>query len=200
MINLRINAQIKWCEKESINRMKSHLDTYSVGKKIALKEIFGGVTEEQIRNTEIGIKCGTSPSQSHYVFIKGAGNTSQLSGYCASNRLDHLLEDFDHLINQMQLSEINFKSYDIHIRTNDEKLVKKSARNYIFKRSVLTDLVTMTGIIPLISTLLLLNTNVLTDFIMVFLNAVYPMTVGLIFWLATSYIGYRSEPEYVLKR
>lgn len=107
--------------------------------------------------------------------------------------MDHLLEDFDYLIDQMNLSETNFRLHDIHVRINDEKLVKKSIKNYVFKRGVLTDFVAMVGLIPLISTYLLgkIDLNV---------ELFSPVVVGFILWLATLYIGYRSEPEYVLKK
>ena len=192
MNRLLINVQIKWCETGSIDRMEKHLDPYSIRKREALMKIFGGATEDQVRNTEISIKCGTAPRQSYFIFVKGAGNTSQITGYCSSNRMDHLLEDFDFLIDQMQESNENFEFSEIHIRINDEKLYKKSVMKYVSKRSVLADLVAMTGLIPLISTGLLHGEVTFT--------VIYPVVVGFIFWLITLCYGYRSEPEYVLKK
>ena len=172
--------------------MRNHLNPYFVPQKEALRQIFGGATREQIKNTEISVRCGNAPRQSYFVFIKGAGNASQITGYCLSNRLDHLLEDFDYLISQMLLSKETFKLYDIYIGTNDEKLVKKSAWKYISKRAVLADFIAMTSLIPLISAWLL--------FWEIKWSAICPIVVGFIFWLVILYIGYRSEPEYVLKK
>lgn len=176
--------------------MEKHLAPHSRNKEVVLKVIFGGVTPESSKNAEINVRCGTSRVKSYFAFLRGSGNTSQIVGYCESNRLDHLLEDFDFLINQMRLSKINFELRDIYIRTNDEKLVKKSFRKYIAGRSVLSDLIAMTGLIPFISAVFLLG----WDFSAVIWNSICPIIVGFIIWVVVLFIGYRSEPEYVLKK
>jgi len=188
--NLKIKAKIKWQKKIDSAAMEEHLKPYKTKKQTTIKRLYGGVIPEQIGKTQISIKCGTSPETSYFIFIEGAGNTSQIVGASPSNRLDHLLNDFDHLIDQMHLLGVNFKLHDIQIQINDESLVKKSFWNYFYKRSVLVDLITMAGFIPLVSAYIL---NVLT------LELVYPIIIGFIFWFATSIIGYRSESEYALK-
>lgn len=170
--------------------MRQYLNAYRIRKHIALKRIYGGATPEQKRKTQISIRCGTSPKNSDFIFIEGAGNTSQIVGFCPLNRLDHLRHDFKYLISQMRQSDIKFKLKEISIQINDERLVKKSCWNYVLKRTVLVDLITMTGFIPLISAYVL---NVLS------FDLIYPVTIGFIFWFVTIIIGYRSEPEYVLK-
>jgi len=190
VVVLRTKAQIKWQKTGGSVAMKTYLDAYKARKATAIKRIYGGVTPEQMEKTEISLRCGTSPANSYFIFVEGAGNTSQLVGFCPSNRLDHLLHDFNYLIDQMNLSDIKFKISDVQIQINDERLIKKSPFDYIHKRSVLVDLISMAGLIPLISAGLL---NILTS------DLIYPTSVGLILWFVTIIIGYWSEPKYALR-
>ena len=189
---MQLIADVTWAKSDSVNKMDMHLAAYKYNKKANLKKIFGGSIQPSLSNTEISIRCGEVQNRSSFVFVKGGGNTSQLTGYCPSNRLDHLCNDFKFLSDQMKNAGNEFEINDVRIKLNDEKLVKKNKKEYFFKRSVLVDLATLTGIIPLSSSYLL--TGEITS------GAFIPVIVGFIFWLAIFIIGYRSEPEYVLKK
>jgi hypothetical protein len=190
-----VKTQIKWNGAEDCTAMKQHLTPHGINKDIALRAIYGAATPEQRVRIQISAKCGTSPSDSYFIFIEGAGSTSQIVGVCDSNRMDHLLQDFDHLISQMKLSGIDFKEEDTYIQTNDERFTKKSLHNFVLERTILLNLLSLTGIIPLISSYLLKKEALLSLDISAFLAV--PM--GFILWLVIVCIGYVRAPEYALE-
>lgn len=173
--------------------MKDYLETHVVRTGPALKEIFGAATIEQKAKTEFSIKCGTSPKGSNFVFLKGAGNTSQIVGGRPTHRLEYLLEDFQYLKEQMKNSDVRFELDKTRIEINDERLVEKSLGSYLIKRSSLVSLLSMTGAIPVLSTIFLSLDSLLSK------EQWYPIIAGFIFWLVVNIIGYRSEPAYALE-
>jgi len=193
VIGLKIKSNAKWKNNTGLEDMKGHLEAHIVSKDTALKDIFGAVTIEQEAKTEFSVKCGTSPKGSYFVFLRGAGNTSQIVGGRLAHRLKYVLEDFKHLKEQMKNSDVKFELDKTRIEINDERLVEKSVRSYLIKRSSLVSLLSMTGAIPVLSTIFLGFDSLLSN------EQWYPVIAGFIFWLGVSIIGYRSEPVYALE-
>jgi len=188
--NMKLNAQIQWTYDGTCQKMGEHLQPYKDNKIKILQALFGASEKEFEETTEICVRVGLVPKRSYFAFLKGAGNTTLIHGLCPSQRLDHLLEDFDFLIQQMENSKVYFNVREVHVRLNDEKLVKKDLRTYFLKRGVLTELFSMTGGIALVSKFFL-NKPDQESFLL--------SVIGFIFWGIAFIIGYWSESEYVLK-
>jgi hypothetical protein len=169
--------------------MQKHLSSFTCNKKVNLKRIF----EESIPllvQAEISLKCGKKKNRSSFVFLRSIKNTYKIVGTCRTNRLSHLIDDFDFLKEQMNKSTIKFELGDAKIKLDSNKLIEDNNRGFFSRRSLLVDLFGMIGFIPAASIYLLFGEFTLVTLI--------PFIVGLIFWIGSVVIGCWTHPKYVL--
>jgi hypothetical protein len=186
----QLSADIKWKDSISVQKMGSHLNQYTCGKKWNLKRVFKDSTLPSQNQTELSIKCGKRKNRSSFIFLRNSESTSQIVGSCKTNRLIHLIDDFDFLKEQMKTSKLDYKLSDARIKLDDDKLIDNSKQGFFSRRSVLVDLFGMIGFIPAASIYLLFGEFTLVTLI--------PFIVGLIFWVGSVVIGCWSHPKYVL--
>ena len=187
---IQLSADIKWKDSKSAQKMGNHLSCFTCSKKWNLKRVFKDSNPPSQDQTELSIKCGKRKNRSSFVFLRNSQNTSQIVGSCRTNRLIHLIDDFDFLKEQMKKSKLNFELDDARIKLDDNKLIDDSDKGFFDKRSVLIDLFGMIGFIPAASIYLLFGEFTLVTLI--------PFIVGLVFWVGSVVIGCWSHPKYVL--
>jgi hypothetical protein len=187
---IQLSADIKWKDSKSAKKMEHHLNPFICSKKWNLKRVFKDSASPSIDKTEISVKCGKKKNRSSFIFLRNSENTYQIVGSCCTNRLIHLIDDFDFLKEEMNKSNLYFELSDARIKLDDNKLIEDNNKGFFSKRSVLVDLFGMIGFIPAASIYLLFGEfNSVT---------VIPFIVGLIFWVGSVVIGCWTHPKYVL--
>ena len=187
---IQLSADIKWKNVNSSIKMKSHLSSFSFNKKWNFKRIFKNSAPPSFAKTEISIKCGKKKNRSSFIFLKNSSNSSQIIGCCNTNRLIHLIEDFDFLKEQMNQSNSFFELSDARIKLDNKKLIDASKKGFFSRNSVLFDLFGTIGFIPAASIYLLFGEFTIVTLI--------PFIVGLIFWIGSVIVGCWNNPKYVL--
>ena len=186
---IQLSADIKWKDSKSAQKMENHLSPFNCSKKWNLKRVFKDSTPPSQDQTELSIKCGKKQNRSSFIFLRNSESTSQIVGSCRTNRLIHLIDDFDFLKEQMNKSTLNFELSDARIKLDDNKLIDDSNKGFFSKRSVLIDLFVI-GFIPAASIYLLFGEFTLVTLI--------PFIMGLIFWVGSVVIGCWTHPKFVL--
>jgi len=187
---IQLSADIEWRDSKSAKKMENHLSSFNCNKKWNLKRVFKDSTPPSQDQTELSIKCGKKQNRSSFIFLRNSKSTSQIVGSCRTNRLIHLIDDFDFLKEQMNKSKLNFELSDARIKLDDNKLIDDSNKGFFSKRSVLIDLFGMIGFIPAASIYLLFGEFTLVTLI--------PFIMGLIFWIGSVVIGCWTHPKFVL--
>jgi hypothetical protein len=187
---IQLSADIKWKNANSAIRMRTHLTYYSCNKKWNLKRVFKNSIPPAHEKTDISIKCGKRKNRSSFIFLKNSDNSSQIIGCCKTNRLIHLIEDFDFLKEQMNKLKNSFELSDARIKLDDNKLIEASQRGFLSRNSLLFDLFGTIGFIPAASIYLLFGEFTFVTLI--------PFIVGLIFWVGSVVVGCWTHPKYVL--
>ena len=170
--------------------MRTHLNYYSCNKKWNLKGIFKNSISPSYEKIDISIKCGKKKNRSSFIFLNNSDNSSQIIGRCKTNRLIHLIEDFDFLKEQMNQLENNFELSDARIKLDDNKLIEASQKGFLTRNSVLFDLFGTIGFIPAASIYLLFGEFTFVTLI--------PFIVGLFFWVGSVVVGCWTHPKYIL--
>jgi hypothetical protein len=168
--------------------MENHLYTFKCRKKSNLKRIFTESVPPSAQ-VKLSIKCGKKKNRSSFIFFRNTDTTCKIVGSCRTNRLIHLIDDFDYLKEQMNKSDLNFELSDAKIKLDNNKLIENN-NGFFSKKSILVDLFGMIGFIPAASIYLLFGEFTLVTLI--------PFIVGLIFWVGSIVIGCWKHPKYVL--
>jgi len=187
---VQLSADIKWIDCTSAKKMSKHLKRFSCNKKSNLNRVFSGSTQPSSEKTEASYQCGEVTKRSSFIFLKESADTSKIVGSCCTNRLVHLIDDFDFLKNQMSESNLNFALSDAKIKLDDNKLIENCDNKIFNVKNTLADLFGMIGFIPAAAIYLLFGEFTLVTII--------PFIVGLIFWVGSVVIGCWSQPKYVL--
>lgn len=187
---MQLSADIKWIDCTSAKKMSKHLKRFSCKKKSNLNRVFKESTQPSIEKTEASYLCGEVKNRSAFIFLKDSEDTSKIIGTCSTNRLVHLIDDFDFLKNKMNESNLNFELSDAKIKLDDNKLIENCDNKIFNVKNTLADLFGMIGFIPAAAIYLLFGEFTLITII--------PFIVGLIFWVGSVVIGCWSQPKYVL--
>ena len=187
---MQLSADIKCTDCTSAKKMSKHLRRFACNKNSNLNKVFGETTQPSINQTQASIQCGEITNPSSFIFLRDKKDTSKIIGVCTTNRLVHLIDDFDFLKNQMNESNVNFSLSDAIIKLNDNKLVENCDNKIFNAKNTLADLFAMIGFIPTAAIYLLFGEFTLITII--------PFIVGLIFWVGSVVIGCWSQPKYVL--
>ena len=187
---MQLSADIKWTDCTSAKEMSKHLRRFACSKKSNLNRVFRGSIQPSIDQTQASIQCGEATDRSSFIFLRGPRDTSKIIGVCRTNRLVHLIDDFDFLKNQMNESNVNFSLSDARIKLDDNKLIEKRDNKIFNVKNTLADVFAMIGFIPTAAIYLLFG-----EFTFI---TIIPFIVGLIFWVGSVVIGCWSQPKYVI--
>lgn len=195
MSSLRLWAEIKWCNDgpASSVQLKKYMENYLVDRDRAHRKFkeFRELPPEKINTIFMAVRCGPSPKGSIFLFLRGTQRSSEIYGICLTDILKHLLKDWDFLKDKMNESNVQHKVREMHVRLNDERLLKTSFLSYLKRKAIIAFLFSSAGLCPLISAVIL---KILS------LESIVTSSVGFILWLIISYIGHRLEGEYILER
>ena len=171
---MQLSADIKWTDCTSAKEMSKHLRRFACSKKSNLNRVFRGSIQPSIDQTQASIQCGEATDRSSFIFLRGPRDTSKIIGICRTNRLIHLIDDFDFLKNQMNESNVNFSLSDARIKLDDNKLIEKCDNKIFNVKNTLADVFAMIGFIPTAAIYLLFG-----EFTFI---TIIPFILGLIFW------------------
>ena len=163
---------------------------FSYNKKLNLKRVCKDSTLPSADQIELSIKCGKKKNRSSFIFLKNSKNSHKILGSCRTNRLTHLIDDFNFLKDQIKKAEDEFELSDTRISLDDNKLIEDGNKRYFGRKSFLVDLFGIIGFIPAAAIYLLFG-----EFTIV---TVIPFIVGLIFWIGSIVIGCWTHPKYML--
>ncbi len=187
---MHLQCRIHWTSQEHLKRMMDHLSSYQIVDDQAIRNVLpeGGPT---IKNRiQFSVELGTYQSHSIFIFFKGSGITSEIVGNCPTGKIQDIWDDFEYLKQQMSEIGAKYSIKDVHIRFNGEKLYIKTFSSYVFKRTILKDLIVLPGGLAIISGSLGRGE---------FKMDIIALIAGFILWCVTTSIGYMTEGEYVLK-